>query len=112
MTEKSRKVNESQIDFLGLPAEEGLPRTHVDCERLREGRITELKPCPFCKHTTLLELYSKDRQRVAEYLWDVLLNDLYEIAQDTEDVKEIWVLDHRVRNFIRKTRVKGYEKRE
>lgn len=74
--------------------------------------MTELKSCPFCKHTTLLELYSKDRQRVAEYLWEVLLNDLYEIAQDTEDDKEIWVLNHRVRNFIRKTRVKEYEKGE
>ena len=34
-TEKSRKVNESQFDFLGLPAEEGLPCTYVDCERMR-----------------------------------------------------------------------------
>ena len=64
------------------------------------------KPCPFCEHTALLELYSKDRQRVAECLWNVLLNDLYEIARDTEDHKEIWVLDHRVREFIRATRVK------
>ena len=46
--EKSTKVNESQIDFLGLPAEEGLPCTRVDCEKLREIRMTELKPCPFC----------------------------------------------------------------
>ena len=45
------KVNESQNDFLGLPAEEGLPCTHVDCERLREMRMTELKPCPFCGST-------------------------------------------------------------
>ena len=48
MSEKTEKVNESQIDFLGLPAEEGLPCTHVDCERLREMRMTELKSCPFC----------------------------------------------------------------
>ena len=72
----------------------------------------ELKPCPFCMHTTLLEIYSRDRQRVAECLWDVLLNDLYEIAQDTEDHKEIWVLDHRVRQFIRTTRFKEYVKGE
>lgn len=68
--------------------------------------MTELKTCPFCKHTTLLELYPNDRQRVAECIWDVLLNDLYEIAKDTEDHKEIWALDHRVRKFIRSTRVK------
>ena len=37
-TEKSRKVNESQIDFLGLPAGgrgQGQPCTYVDCERMR-----------------------------------------------------------------------------
>ena len=35
MTEKTEKVNKSQIDFLGLPAEEGTPCTHIDCERMR-----------------------------------------------------------------------------
>lgn len=85
-----------------------IPRSvHRSRDNLQEEeRMTELKSCPFCKHTTLLELYSKDRQRVAEYLWNVLLNDLYEIARDTEDHKEIFVLDRRVRNFIRATRVK------
>ena len=92
-------------EFLGLPAERS-PNIHVDCERLRETEITESESCPFCKHTTLLELYPKDRQRVAEYLWDVLLNDLCEIARDIEDHKEIWVLDRRIREFIRATRVK------
>ena len=68
--------------------------------------MDELKKCPFCKHTSLFGTYPKDRQSVAECLWNVLLNDLYEIARDTEDHKEIWALDHRVRNFIRATRVK------
>ena len=60
MTEKSEKVNEGQNDFLGLPAEEGLPCTHVDCERLREMRMTELKPCPFCGSTDV-HLVENDR---------------------------------------------------
>ena len=72
----------------------------------RGKRMTELKSCPFCKHTHLLELWPKDPQRVAEELWDVLLADLYELAKDDEDNKEIQVLDHRIRKFIRATRVK------
>lgn len=81
-----------------------------DLPAINEGLCGHHEPmnrvCPFCKHTTLLELYPNDRQRVAEYLWNVLLNDLYEIAKDTEDHKDILVLDRRVRNFIRATRVK------
>ena len=68
--------------------------------------MTELKQCPFCKHTHLLKLWPEDPQRVTEELWGVLLADLYELAKDDEDNKEIWVLDHRIRTFIRSTRVK------
>lgn len=68
--------------------------------------MDELKKCPFCKHTSLLKTYPKDRQCVAECLWNVLLNDLYEMARDREDHMEIWALDRRIRNFIRETRMK------
>ncbi len=66
MIEKSTKVNESQFDFLGRPAEEGLPCTHVDCERMREMGMTGPKPCPFCGKE--LHRYEEDGEWVIECL--------------------------------------------
>lgn len=43
-------------------------------------------------------------QTIAEYRWNVLMNDLLEMAKDTEDHKEILAIDRRVRNFIKATR--------
>lgn len=83
--EKSGKVNKSQIDLL---------------------------PCPFCKHTYYLEIWPDEPELVAEKMWGMLEEDLYKMIKDDDDLKEIWAIDHRIRNLIRKQRTKRLEAKE
>jgi len=92
-------------EFLGLPAEDsGIPR-HTPSR-------TAGKECPFCKHTYYLEIWPDEPELVAEKMWGVLEEDLYKMIKDDDDLKEVWALDHRIRNLIRKQRIKRLEAKE
>lgn len=74
--------------------------------------MSELKPCPFCKHTYYLEIWPDEPELVAEKMWGMLEEDLYKMIKDDDDLKEVWALDHRIRNLIRKQRIKRLEEKE